>query len=192
MAKRTKINYIDPDAFLAAMVAHHEAVKSHRKQKLPPPPVSDFIGECLLKIAQRLSTRPNFASYSFREEMVSDAVENCLQYIHNWDPKKGTKPFAYFTQVSWYAFVRRIEREKKHMYTKLKYAVHQAHTHQDHIMPEGATPGSVADPTWLSYENVHEFIGAFEARLQKRSAVVEDEDEASNDFETEAFEEETE
>lgn len=71
-----------------------------------------------MKIATHLAHKPNFAGYSFKDEMVCDGIENCLQYIHNFDPKKSKNPFAYFTQIIFYAFLRRIQKEKKQLYTK--------------------------------------------------------------------------
>ena len=84
------------------------------------PPVPDYIGECFLKIANGLSFRPNFINYTYRSEMVSDGIENCLQYIHNFDPEKSKNPFAYFTQIIYYAFLRRIQKEKKQTHIKNK------------------------------------------------------------------------
>ena len=79
----------------------------------PVPPVSNYLGECFLKIANHLSYRPNFINYTYRDDMISDGIENCLQYIHNFDPEKSKNPFAYFTQIIYYAFIRRIQKEKK-------------------------------------------------------------------------------
>ena len=86
----------------------------------PIPPVTEYIGECFWKIAEHLSYRPNFINYPFREEMIGDGIENCLMYAHNFDPEKSKNPFSYFTQIVYYAFLRRIEREKKQNYIKFK------------------------------------------------------------------------
>ena len=77
------------------------------------PRVSNYIGDCFLKIANGLSHKPNFMNYTFKDDMVSDGIENCLQYIHNFNPDKSNNPFAYFTQIIYYAFIRRIQRENK-------------------------------------------------------------------------------
>ena len=79
----------------------------------PPPRVTKYLGECILKIANHLSYRPNFINYTYRDEMISDGIENSLQYIDNFDPEKSKNPFAYFTQIIYYAFIRRIAKEKK-------------------------------------------------------------------------------
>ena len=84
------------------------------------PPISNYLGSCFLKIATHLSYKPNFVNYMFREDMISDGIENCVQYIHNFDPEKSKNPFAYFTQVIHYAFLRRIQKEKKQLDIKTK------------------------------------------------------------------------
>ena len=84
------------------------------------PPVTDYIAESFLKIAEHLSYRPNFMNYHYREEMVGDGIENCLMYAHNFDPEKSKNPFSYFTQIIYFAFLRRIEKEKKQSYIKYK------------------------------------------------------------------------
>jgi len=85
------------------------------KPRVPP-----YVGQCFLKIATHLSYKPNFVNYMFREDMICDGVENCLQYIHNFDPEKSTNPFAYFTQIVYFAFLRRIAKEKKQLEIKNK------------------------------------------------------------------------
>ena len=85
-----------------------------------PPRITNYLGECILKIANHLSYRPNFINYTYREEMISDGIENCLQYIDKFNPEKSTNPFAYFTQIIYYAFVRRIQKEKKQQAIKEK------------------------------------------------------------------------
>tara|TARA_E500000318_G_scaffold35686_1_gene34819 strand:+ start:1102 stop:1647 length:546 start_codon:yes stop_codon:yes gene_type:complete len=84
------------------------------------PPVPSYVGECFLKIANGLSYRPNFINYTYRDEMISDGIENCLQYVYNFDVEKSKNPFAYFTQIIYYAFIRRIQKEKKQTHIKHK------------------------------------------------------------------------
>ena len=84
------------------------------------PQISNYLGECFLKIATHLSYKPNFVNYMFRDDMISDGIENCVQYIHNFDPEKSKNPFAYFTQIIHYAFLRRIQKEKKQLEIKSK------------------------------------------------------------------------
>jgi hypothetical protein len=97
-----------------------EKVKHAEENGLPKPIISNYIGECILKIATHLSYKPNFIGYSYRDDMILDGIENCIQYIDNFDPSKSSNPFAYFTQIIYYAFLRRIAKEKKQSYIKGK------------------------------------------------------------------------
>ncbi len=114
-----KEHYVDNKEFLAAMIEYKEKCEKAKKRKRKNPPVTNYIGECFLKIANHLSYRPNFINYTFRDDMISDGIENCLQYLDNFNPKKSNNPFAYFTQIIYYAFVRRIQKEKKQTTIKL-------------------------------------------------------------------------
>ena len=109
-------HYVDNAKLLAAMVDYKNKVNANTSDK--PPKIPEYVGECIMKIATHLSYRSNFVNYPFREEMVSDGIENCLQYIDNFDPAKSSNPFAYFTQIIYFAFIRRIQKEKKYLYTK--------------------------------------------------------------------------
>ena len=123
MNKRTKTakeHYVNNKEFLAAMIEYKKAVNLAEKKKLDRPPVTDYIGSCFLKIANHLSYRPNFINYTFRDDMISDGIENCLQYLDNFNPAKSNNPFAYFTQIIYYAFIRRIQKEKKQTTIKHK------------------------------------------------------------------------
>ena len=113
-------HYVDNKKFLAAMTEWKTEVIEAENQGEPKPPVTEYIGECFLLIAERLSLRANFINYPFREEMVGDAIENCLMYASNFDPEKSKNPFSYFTQIIYYAFLRRIQKEKKQNYIKYK------------------------------------------------------------------------
>ena len=118
--KKKSVHYIDNKEFHAAMIAWKELCKEAEEAGEEKPQVTNYIGECFLKIANGLSYRPNFINYTYRSEMVSDGIENCLQYIHNFDPEKSKNPFAYFTQIIYYAFLRRIQKEKKQTHIKNK------------------------------------------------------------------------
>lgn len=118
--KRQKHNYVDNKKFLEEMVKFRESVIDAEEKGKPRPRVPFYIGDCIMKIATHLSYKPNFVNYSFREEMISDGIENCLQYIDNFNPEKSKNPFAYFTQIIYYAFLRRIQKEKRYLYTKYK------------------------------------------------------------------------
>ena len=119
MRKTTKKeHYVNNKEFLAAMVEYTKNVNRAKRKKESKPPVTDYIGSCFLKIANHLSYRPNFINYTFRDDMISDGIENCLQYLDNFNPRKSNNPFAYFTQIIYYAFIRRIQKEKKQVTIK--------------------------------------------------------------------------
>ncbi len=113
-------HYVNNKEFLAAMVEYRKSVNRAKRKKEPKPPVTDYIGSCFLKIANHLSYRPNFINYTYRDDMISDGIENCLQYLDNFNPDKSNNPFAYFTQIIYYAFIRRIQKEKKQTTIKQK------------------------------------------------------------------------
>ena len=117
---KLKPHYVDNKKFLVAMIEHREKVQKAEDKKRKPPMVTNYIGECFLKIANHLSYRPNFINYTYRDDMISDGIENCLQYMDNFDPAKSKNPFAYFTQIIYYAFIRRIQKEKKQQQVKQK------------------------------------------------------------------------
>ena len=122
-AKKTKAkgaHYVDNKKFLAAMVEFKEKCKAAEENEQGQPAISNYIGECFLKIAEHLSYKPNFINYPYREEMTGDGIENCLMYANNFNPEKSKNPFSYFTQIIYYAFLRRIEKEKKQSYIKYK------------------------------------------------------------------------
>ena len=113
-------HYVNNKDFLEALIQYKESVKRAAVAGKPKPRISNYIGECFLKIANHLSYRPNFVNYMFKDDMICDGVENCVQYVDNFDPEKSKNPFAYFTQIIYYAFLRRIQREKKQLEIKSK------------------------------------------------------------------------
>ena len=117
---KQKPHYVDNKKFLEAMIEYrNKCIKAEEKNRKKPE-VTNYIGECFLKIANHLSYRPNFINYTYRDDMISDGIENCLQYMSNFNPDKSNNPFAYFTQIIYYAFIRRIQKEKKQMQVKSK------------------------------------------------------------------------
>ena len=137
-------HYVNNKDFLAALEQYAIDVARAKEREQPKPRIPRYIGECFLKIAQRLSFRPNFINYAFREDMISDGIENCVQYIHNFDPEKSRNPFAYFTQIIHYAFLRRIQKEKKQLDIKTKII---ERTGFDEVMnvDDGALTGSSSE-----------------------------------------------
>ena len=120
MKPKQKPHYVNNKDFLEAMKGWKDKCKDAEELGEPQPPVTNYIGECFLKIANHLSYRPNFINYTYRDEMISDGIENCLQYCGNFNPEKSKNPFAYFTQIIYYAFIRRIQKEKKQQHIRHK------------------------------------------------------------------------
>ncbi len=146
--KKKGVHYIDNKEFHSAMIAWKELCKEAEEAGEEKPQVTNYIGECFLKIANGLSYRPNFINYTYRSEMVSDGIENCLQYLYNFDPSKSNNPFAYFTQIIYYAFIRRIQKEKKQ--THIKHKIIEKSAYMTHTqLPGDTTAYSIQgfDPT---------------------------------------------
>lgn len=118
--KQEQQHYVINKEFLAALVDYKKDCKEAKKKKLPQPRVPEFLGECIIKIANGLSYRPNFAKYTYSDEMVGYAIVNGLQAIHKFNPSKSKNPFGYFTTIIWYAFLRKMEEEERNFYTRCK------------------------------------------------------------------------
>ena len=116
----SKKHYIDNQEFYAAIKDWRESFIEAENEVEESTPIPEYLGECFLKIATHLSYRPNFINYTYRDEMILDGIENCIQYAHNFDHEKYKNPFGYFTQIVFYAFVRRIQKEKKQQHIKHK------------------------------------------------------------------------
>jgi hypothetical protein len=164
-----KNHYIDNKLFLAEMSKYRDAIQLAKDNGDKKPDIPRYAAEAFIKIAENLSHKPNFLSYTFRDEMVADAIENCVMYASNFDPKKSSNPFAYFTQITYYAFLRRIQREKKQLYVKYKA------TEQAGIMDEFEQLESDdgQNRQFELYENISEFIENFEiAKKQKKAKKI--------------------
>ena len=120
MARKRSEHYVNNKEFLYAIVAYKKDIREAEAAGQPKPVIPRYIGECFLKIATHLSYKPNFVNYMFKDDMVCDGIENCVQYINNFNPEKSKNPFAYFTQIIHYAFLRRIQKEKKQLEIKTK------------------------------------------------------------------------
>ena len=119
--KKTKgTHYVKNADFLAALIDYKNLCYDAEQSGEEFPVIPEYIGKCFLAIAKGLSFRPNFINYTYKDDMISDGLENCVQYCHNFNPDKSKNPFAYFTQIIYYAFLRRIEKEKKQSYIKQK------------------------------------------------------------------------
>ena len=161
MSKESK-HYVKNADFLEALIKYREACEKAKESNQEEPPIPNYIGECFFKIAEHLSRKPNFISYSFRDEMISDGIENCLMYFRNFDPDKSKNPFAYFTQIIYYAFLRRITKEKKQLYVKYKATEQMGIIEEHEVLPDGSL-----NPFEL-YDNIAEFIQNFEESKKKK------------------------
>lgn len=164
MSEKKPKHYVNNGDFLAALVEYKQKCIQAKEQGNGEPQIPNYIGECFLKIAEHLSRKPNFISYSFRDEMIADGIENCLMYFRNFDPDKSKNPFAYFTQIIYYAFLRRIMKEKKQLYVKYK-ATEQFGVLDEFEMYEDAE-GNMRQ--FELYENISEFIHNFEENKKKK------------------------
>ena len=126
------------------MVVYRNKCAIAKEKGLEPPLISNYLGDCFLKIATHLSYKPNFVNYMFREDMIGDGIENCVQYIHNFNPEKSTNPFAYFTQIIYYAFLRRIQKEKKQLEIKTKI-IEKSGFDEVMTVDDGALSGASSD-----------------------------------------------
>jgi len=164
-----KLHYVNNPEFLKEMKLHIAAVKKAKKDKKPAPQISNYIGECIVSIANKLANKPNFVNYPFREEMISDGIENSLQYLNNFNPKKSSNPFAYFTQIIYFAFVRRIQKEKKHLATKyriIEESLSDLSGDSDGINSNQKYGSDYADA------NMHEFLQNFERTQEEKKRKI--------------------
>jgi hypothetical protein len=155
-------HYINNEDFLKALIDYKVRCEEARKNGQTEPILPNYIGECWMKIAEGLSHKPNFINYTYRDEMISDGIENCLMYFNNFDPNVSKNPFAYFTQIIYYAFLRRIQKEKKQLYVKYKA------TEQIGILDEFEMMESEDGTTrqFELYDNIAEFIENYEEAKQ--------------------------
>ena len=144
MPRKKSEHYVNNKELLEALIVYRGKVAHAKENDLPKPRITNYLGSCFLKIATHLSYKPNFVNYMFRDDMISDGIENCVQYIHNFDPEKSRNPFAYFTQIIHYAFLRRIQKEKKQLDIKNKII---EKTGFDEVMTveDGALTGAMSE-----------------------------------------------
>jgi len=161
--EQSKSHYVDNKQFFAAMVEYNAKIIEADNNDDPRPRIPDYIGDCFMKIATHLSYKPNFINYTYRDDMIMDGVENCIQYIYNFDPEKTQNPFAYFTQIIWYAFLRRIQKEKRQLYVKYKQL--------DNLdLEEAIAQGGTTRKTNIREEHAarNEFIKNYEESLKEQ------------------------
>jgi len=168
MAK-SKNQYIDNKKFFEEMVKYRQSRIDAEESGEERPIIPDYIGRCMMDISTRLSYKPNFINYPFREEMVADGIENAIRALNNFDPAKSANPFAYFTQIIYYAFLRRITKEKTLLYTKQKMYTSMA------VMGELYDDASGTDlsNSQSSYatEYMNDFVTEYEKNLEKKKVL---------------------
>ena len=157
---KDKPHYVNNREFSQSVVDYVNLVTEAREKNNEDPKIPEYIGRCFLKIAEGLSRKPNFGGYTYREEMVMDGVENCIKAIMNYDVEKATRTglpnaFAYFTQIVWYAFLRRIQKEKKYQDIKERYMEH-ADASQFADFDSFANAGSIIDRVRLKAQKLRQ------------------------------------
>ena len=169
MNKKPKRNYVNNPEFLQAIIAYKNKCKEAEESGDDNPQIPNYIGECLYQIANRLATKPNFSGYTYKEEMISDGLENAVQALGNFDPNKSSNPFAYFTQIIWYAFLRRIDKEKKQLYIRHKVTeqsvVHGTAVERDDSGSDGPGDASYID---LNNDYMNDFVSTYEKRMESK------------------------
>lgn len=153
--KRIPIQYIDNKKFFEAILERRELIDKSLLDGTPIPQLTDYLGDCILKIANKLATKGNFVGYSYKDEMISDAIENCVRYFDKFNPEKSSNPFSYYTQIIYYAFLRRISKEKDQFLLKHKI-----------IQSVGETVLALQD------QDEREFVNGFREYLKDFSNVV--------------------
>lgn len=162
-----KNHYVNNGDLLRTIEQYKAACEIAKLEGNVKPKIPDYIGKCLMLIAENLSHKPNFLSYSFRDEMIADSIENCIMYFDNFDPNKSKNPFAYFTQIIYFAFIRRIQKEHKQLYVRYKS------TEQIGVLDEyeqfELDESSGQHKQFEMYDNISEFIAKYEnTRLKKK------------------------
>ena len=164
MVEKKKKHYVNNTDFLDALVLYRKQCDEAKTENKSDPQIPNYIGECFLKIAEHLSRKPNFIAYSFRDEMISDGIENCIMYFRNFNPEKSKNPFAYFTQIIYYAFLRRIMREKKQLYVKYKATEQFGILDENELLED--SEGNIRQ--FEMYNNISDFIFTFEEAKKKK------------------------
>lgn len=165
--RRPKRNYVNNQEFLECIVKYKTDIKDAEESGDTAPPIPNYIGECIYKIATRLASKPNFSGYSYKDDMISDGLENAIQALTNFDPEKSSNPFAYFTQIIWFAFLRRIDKEKKQLYIKHK-VIESAVIHGTAMTKDDADAAGEAAYIDLDNGYMTDFVASYEKRMDDK------------------------
>ena len=164
--KKKTVNYVDNEKFYSAIVEYRKHCDLAEQKGLDRPQIPDYIGECILKISKNLALLPKFSSYSYKDEMISDAIENSVLYFHSFDPEKSNNPFAYFTQVTYYAYLRRLNFEEKTRYMTYKSFIETIGINDMSLLSD-SEGNAVASPDL--YDNIYEFMRKFEKKEEENA-----------------------
>ncbi len=167
--QKEKIHYVNNKEFYESIRIYINQCRVAEQTNTETPKVTEYLGECFFKIAQRIATKPNFANYTFKEDMVLDGVENCLRYILNFNPDKSKNPFSYFTTVITYSFIRRIEKEKKYTYVKLKAMENELHKHDSIGNLNSFDSSNFSVDGENMYDNFFQFIKDYEENKKTKN-----------------------
>ena len=163
--KKTPVHYVDNKKFYQEILVYKQKVAEADSKGLESPRLPNYIGECIWKIANKLANKPCFINYSYRDEMISDGIENCILYFKDFDPNKTQNPFAYFTQVIYFAFLRRINKEEKNRYIIYK-------NFQETVINNGHAAHLVdGDDNHVVSVNLYDNINDFMDRFEKKEAI---------------------
>ena len=168
IVNRPKRNYVNNPEFLQAIIDYKKACEEAEESGESNPQIPNYIGECLYQISKRLATKPNFSGYTYKDEMISDGLENAIQALGNFDPNKSSNPFAYFTQIIWYAFLRRIDKEKKQLYIRHK-VTESSVIHGTAVENDGLGDGS-GEPSYIDLNNdyMNDFVSNYEKKMHTK------------------------
>ena len=168
MATRSR-NYVNNPEFLQAIIDYKTVCEEAEESGDVNPPIPNYIGQCIYQIATRLASKPNFSGYSYKDEMISDGLENAVQALGNFDPQKSSNPFAYFTQIIWYAFLRRIDKEKKQLYIRHKVIENSVINGTAVEKDNNGDPGE-AGYIDLNNDYMNDFVKTYENKLAEKKA----------------------
>jgi hypothetical protein len=164
--KKITVHYVDNKKFFEEILKYRAGLEEAKSLGKEEPRLPEYIGECIFKIAHKLSTMPRFINYSYRDEMISDGIENCIMYFKDYNPEIGQNPFAYFTQIIYYAFLRRIGKEEKNRYIIYKnYQESIVNKGDSHILVD--SDDNHLMPTQI-YDNISEFMEKFERKEEEK------------------------
>jgi len=171
LTTKKKKNYVNNAEFLAAMIVYKKAVREAEDSGEQLPRIPNYIGECIYQIANRLAYKPNFINYTYRDDMVADGLENAITCINNFDPEKSSNPFAYFTQVIYFAFIRRIHKEKKQTYVRHKVLENAMLTDTafQHGEQSDFNSSSMKE---LTNDYMNDFVEKYEATMENKKKIV--------------------